>query len=713
MSKIIEGLNDGQKKAVQHTKGPLRLLAGAGSGKTRVLTHKIAYLVEEKGIRPEKILAVTFTNKAAGEMKERVAAIIGEDKAKKSLLSTYHSMCVRILRQDIQVLGYPRNFNIIDTIDQRQVLKPIYKKYNISSKTMPYSHMLDYISKAKSALEEPEELISLAETEGDKYKALIYKGYRDQTIKSKSLDFDDLLIFVYKLFKDHESVANKWKDKFDYVLVDEFQDTSWIQYEIVKTLAHHNNITIVGDPDQTIYTWRGAKVELIINFDKDFKESTTIKLEENYRSTQEILKAANSLIEHNKKRLPKKLISNSGEGEKITFHHAYSPEAEAKWVVQKIDELRRQKIQLKDMTIFYRSNYLSRTMEQALINGNIPYKIFGDVKFFERKEIKDALAYLKVIAHADEVGLQRIINVPARKIGSTTIEKLANFSEEKKLPLYETITKFYGVLPVSTSQRNSLGTSFNLFGKYRAALKTNSIKLVLEKFLIEIGYMTTLNQFKETEKVANVKELIDTIGKWEEENPNKTIDDYLEQIALMSAQDELGAGSSYINLMTIHTSKGLEFDNVFIIGMSEQVFPSSKAIDAGLDSIEEERRLAYVAVTRARQRLFISDSKGYSIDHRFMKVPSRFISEMGIRIKDFTREIFIPKTMDLHYSKVEDVEFKIGSKVKHKVFGIGEIKELDGEMAVIMFEDPYGEKTLMKNHKSLSSVEEIKVETEE
>ncbi|NQZ29340.1 MAG: UvrD-helicase domain-containing protein [Mycoplasmatales bacterium] len=713
MINILEGLNKSQKEAVIHTEGPLRLLAGAGSGKTRVLTHKVAYLIEEKKINPSRILAVTFTNKAAGEMKERVAAIVGETAANQSLLSTYHSMCVRILRQDIPSLGYPRNFNIIDGIDQRQILKPIYAKYNVSSKTMSYSHMIDYISKAKSNLMEPEELLESAETEGDKYQALIYKGYKESTFASKSLDFDDLLIFVHKLFVTDKKVAEKWKSKFDYVLVDEFQDTSWIQYEIVKVLAHHNNITIVGDPDQTIYTWRGAKVELIINFDKDFEKSKTIKLEENYRSTQSILNAANELIEHNKNRLPKKLISNNDEGEKIIFNHAYSPEAEAKWVVQKIDELRRQKVQLKDMVIFYRSNYLSRTMEQALINGNVPYKIFGDVKFFERQEVKDAIAYLKVIANGDEVGLQRVINVPSRKIGKTTVEKIAKFADAKGKTTHDVILSHYNELPVTASQRNSLGNLFNLFNKYRAALKSNSIKLVLEKFLIEVGYMDSLTQINEINRIANIKELINMIGNWEERNPGKTLEEYLQEVALVSAQDELKSGSSYITLMTIHTSKGLEFDNVFLIGLSEQVFPSSKAITAGGAAIEEERRLAYVAITRARKRLFLSDSKGYSIDHRFMKVPSRFITEMGIRIRDFTKEIFIPKKLDTHYAKIEDVEYEVGSQVKHKVFGIGVITEIDGEMAEIAFEDPHGIKTLMKNHKSLSSVQEIFEEEED
>ncbi len=712
MIDILNGLNDNQKKAVMHTKGPLRLLAGAGSGKTRVLTHKIAYLIENKKIDPSKILAVTFTNKAAGEMKDRVANIIGEKAAHSALLSTYHSMCVRILRQDITSLGYPRNFIIIDNIDQRQILKPIYSKYNVSSKTMPYSHMIDYISKAKSDLIEPEQLIESAETEGDKFQALIYQDYKASTYISKSLDFDDLLIFVYKLFLKDEKVAQKWRSKFDYVLVDEFQDTSWIQYEIVKVLAHHNNITIVGDPDQTIYTWRGAKVELIINFDKDFKNSKTIKLEENYRSTQKILNAANELIENNKKRLPKKLISNNEDGEAIVFNHAYSPEAEAKWVVQKIGELRRQKVQLKDMTIFYRSNYLSRIMEQALINGNVPYKIFGDVKFFERQEIKDAVAYLKVIASGDEVGLQRIINTPARKIGKSTVEKIAKFSDIKGKTAYNAIIEHYNDLPVTPTQRNSLGILFNLFAKYRSALNSNKISLVLEKFLIEVGYMDSLNQINDLNRISNIKELINTISRWEIANPNKKLGEYLQEVALMSAQDELGAGSSYINLMTIHTSKGLEFDNVFLIGLSEQVFPSSKAIAAGEAAIEEERRLAYVAITRARKRLFLSDSKGYSIDHRFMKIPSRFITEMGIRIKDFTKEIFIPKQLNTHYVKIEDIEYELGSKVKHKIFGIGVITELDGEMAEISFEDPHGVKTLMKNHKSLSSVKETENEGE-
>ncbi|MCP4337268.1 MAG: UvrD-helicase domain-containing protein [Mycoplasma sp.] len=703
MEKILEGLNKSQKEAVLNTKGPLRILAGAGSGKTRVLTRKIAYLIEHEKIEPSQILAVTFTNKAAQEMKQRVKDIIGK-KADDSILATYHSFCVRVLRQDINALGKVRNFNIIDNSDQRQILRPIYKKYGVSSKTITSSQMIEYISRQKSNLIKPSILIEEAETDGEKFKAKIYRDYLEVTERTNSLDFDDLLIKVYELFKNHPDVQKKWSEKFKYILIDEFQDTSWIQYEIIKRLSLHNNFTIVGDPDQTIYTWRGAKVQLILNFDKDFSNSKTIKLEENYRSTKNILNAANNLIKNNNSRIEKKLISNKTIGLPLEFHHAYSPELEAKWVAQKIINLQKSKIQLKNIAIFYRSNYLSRTIEQALILANLPYKIYGDVRFYERKEIKDALAFLKVINNGDEVSLQRIINVPARKIGSTTLSKLNDFALEKKETLANAIIKYYKVLPVSLSQKNSLGTLFNLIIKYRKAIETNSISIVINQFLIEVSYIAGLVQAKEQQKLENIKEFISTVKIWEKNNPEKTIDDYLQEVTLLTNQDNMDKFQTSVTLMTIHASKGLEFDNVFIIGMSEQVFPNSRAIMSGEKEIEEERRLAYVAVTRARERLFLSDSKGYSIDHRFMKRPSRFIAEMGIDMKRFAKELLIEGVFEKNYNKENDIILEVNDKVQHSIFGKGIIKNIEGEMAVILFEKPHGEKLLMKQHKSLKKV---------
>ncbi len=702
MKDILEGLNPAQKKAVQHIDGPLRILAGAGSGKTRVLTHKIAHLMNKK-IEPNRILAVTFTNKAAQEMKSRVASLVGEEESKQALLSTYHSLCVRILRQDISNLGISSNFNIIDNLDQKQILRPIYKKHGVSSKVMPPSHMIEYISNNKSNLIDPDLLLDEAKTDGEKIKALMYKDYLAATKLSNCLDFDDLLIKVYKLFKKHKEVREKWRKKFDYILVDEFQDTSWIQYEIIKELAWHSNFTIVGDPDQTIYTWRGADVNLIINFDKDFKKAQTIKLEENYRSTKNILEAANKLISFNQNRLPKKLFSNASIGLPVDFHHAYSPEAEAKWVAQKIIDLQKSKIQLKNIAVFYRSNYLSRTLEQAMIYANIPYKIYGDVKFFERQEIKDAIAFLKVINTGDEVSLQRIINIPARKIGATALTKLNDFAASKNMTLFKTITGHFASLPVSAAQKNSLALLFNLFSKYRAALKTNSISLIISKFLIEVGYISSLKQFNESGRIENINELTATIKSWEKKNPDATLEQYLQEVSLISAQDNIEEYQTSITLMTIHTSKGLEFDNVFIVGVSEQVFPSPKAIASGDSAIEEERRLAYVAVTRARKRLYISDSRGYSADHRFMKKPSRFITEMGLDTMHYKKELLVEGVFDQNYN---DAPFKLRAKdkIEHKIFGKGVVTKIEGNMAHISFGHPHGKKILMKNHKSLKRI---------
>lgn len=702
MDKYLEGLNKNQKKAVEITSGPLAIIAGAGSGKTRTITHKIAHLIESKGVSPERILAVTFTNKAAGEMKDRISEMVGK-KAAQMTVSTYHSLGARILRQEISVLGYPSNFNILDNIDQKLILSPLYKKYSLSSKTHSYSSIISYISEKKILGHTPEMEISNAKKDGEKIIAYIYRDYVEQLTKIKSVDFDDLLILVHKIFSDNPKVAKKWSDKFDYVLVDEFQDTSWVQYEIIKMLSQHNNITIVGDPDQTIYTWRQADVNLILNFTKHFKGAKVVKLEENYRSTSTILNKANKLISHNKHRMDKNLKSIKGEGDVVEFHHAFSEDAEARWIVQKINLLRKDRNQLKDIAIMYRANYLSSSIEKALINEGINYVIFGGVKFFQRQEVKDGISFLKIIANGDEVAMRRMINIPSRKIGKVALDKLIDFSETKGMSLFDTIIKYFASLPVSKSIKQELVVFMNLINKYRRALKTNPIALVLSKFLIEVKYYGIWNASTDAGRIENVKELIHTVETWEKQNKDKDINDYLEEVSLYTEKSNHSFASDYVSLMTVHSAKGLEYQNVFILGFSDGVFPSKRAMDEGGNAaLEEERRLAYVAVTRAKDRLFITDARGYSIDHRFQKKPSRFLEEMGINVRTFTKEFIAPNKTEENY--IKDRNLLEGDEVAHVKFGNGVIVSVQGDLVEIAFKAPHGTKTLMKNHKSLERI---------
>ncbi len=704
MSKFTTGLNPQQKKAVLHSKGPLSIIAGAGSGKTRTLTHKLAHLIDVEKIDAYKILAVTFTNKAAKEMNARVKELIGP-KSEGSTISTYHSLCVRILRQEIEFFGYPSRFNILDVPDQKQILYPIYRKYDLSPRTLSYSAMIAYISKNKMLLNEPHVLIETAEKDTDKFMAKVYGDYMEATRKSKSLDFDDLLVFVHKLFKENKVAAKKWSERFEYVLVDEFQDTSVIQYEIVKTLAKSKNITIVGDPDQTIYTWRYADASLIKKFKKDFTNTETIVLDQNYRSTKTILAAANKLIKHNKKREPKNLFSENAIGEPISFFHGFSDDSEAKWIAKQIKTLRGEGIKLNQIAVLYRANYISQSLERQFVNANVQYVIWGGVKFYQRQEIKDAIAFLKIIHNWDAIALNRMINVPARKIGAVALEKLKAHAAENKLSLSDNIQKNYKSLPLSDAQRGELGKFINFVNKYSAALKTNPISTVLQKFLIEIKYYNIFSS-DESNKIDNVKQLVSSIDKWEKKNQDKELFEYLSEISLYTDGDN-DVNDEFTYLMTIHSSKGLEFDYVFIAGFSEGVFPSSRSLEEP-GGLEEERRLAYVAITRARKRVFISNSRGFAIDHKTQKKPSRFINELGIDIREHVSHYIAPKNVEENYHQedniIEEDKIIVGDKIKHGTFGTGKIISIDGAIAKIKFSKPHGVKSLMKNHKSIKKV---------
>ena len=695
----LKDLNTEQEQAVLYTNGPLVIIAGAGSGKTRTLTHKISYLIDDLNVSSKKILAVTFTNKASQEMKDRIISMIGK-KGQDVQISTYHSFAAKILRIEAEKIGYKSNFNILDNVDQKQILSPIYKKNNISPKTYGYSQMISYISKNKIGGISPEEILENAKKDDDKILGKVYQEYNSRLKTLKSMDFDDLLLLVHKLFKTHPEIANKWSNKYEYVLVDEFQDTSLIQFEIIEMMSLHQNITIVGDPDQTIYTWRKADPTLLSEFNKRYKKAKMIKLVTNYRSTKNILDAANKLITFNTKRIDKKLVSTKDEGEIIEFYRGFSEEAESRWIVSKIQELRKNRNQLKDIAILYRANYLSASIERALLNEGINYVIFGGVKFYQRQEIKDAIAYLRIIANDDNLSFIRMINVPARKIGAKALEKLMSFAQDKNLPLYEAIRKHFNDVPLTTTVKKELVSFMNLITKFKKALETNEIHKTLSKFLIDLNYYSIWNNTLDSSRIENIKELINTIKYWESKHPNKNLNDYLDEVSLFTEKDDYSFGSDYVSLMTVHAAKGLEFENVFLMGFTEGVFPSKRAqLEGGQDALEEERRLAYVAITRAKNRLFVTDARGFSHENGFQRKPSSFLPEMGINVRAFSKEFIAPHKKEETYHK--NRVLIQGDKVSHIKFGEGVVLSIEGELATIKFKVPHGEKTLMKNHKSL------------
>ncbi|BAH69732.1 hypothetical protein MBIO_0467 [Mycoplasmopsis fermentans PG18] len=709
---ILNSLNAEQKEALMYFDGPLRIIAGAGSGKTRVLTRKVAYLINELGISPRSILAVTFTNKAANEMSERVKQYVGEE-ANQIDICTFHSLSSKILRKEAIHVNLSNDFQIIDETDKKTIIAQLYKAEGISNEDVSYKNVMKIFSWAKNqGFSEDEIVKELDAKEKHRSNALvgkIYSKYNQYLTSKKCLDFDDLIIKVKELFDNFPEVAKIWSKKYSYVLVDEFQDTSTIQYDIVKYLSSNAQLTIVGDPDQTIYGWRGADVNLILDFDKDFKNTKTIILNTNYRSTKTILDAANKLIKHNKKRFSKDLITNREQGTPIEFIHAFSVEAEARWVVQKINELKKQKIQLKNIAIFYRSNYYSRPFEEELINENINHKIFNGQKFFQRTEVKNALAFLRVIYDGSDVSLNRIINVPNRKIGEATLKKLQEAANNKKLTLYSYLIKYYKELPVPLNVKNNIVKFLNKINLYRQALKSNSISVVLDKFLKEIGYYEHIEEETSLRGTAkdNVAELIRSIVTWEKKNPNKSIKEYLESVSLLSAGDEYDNFTNYVTLMTVHSAKGLEFDNIFLVGMSDQIFPNYKSLKSNSDdALEEERRLAYVAITRARNRLFISDSRGYLIGTDLEKKPSRFIREMGIELKNFILKtgsvgLDFDEIVDEKQIKALNKKIIVGDIISHTFFGEGQVVAVENDTISVRFTGQKTIKVLAKNHASI------------
>jgi DNA helicase-2/ATP-dependent DNA helicase PcrA len=633
----LTALNPEQRRAAETLEGPVLILAGAGSGKTRALTYRVANLIDH-GTPAWSILALTFTNKAAREMKDRVRQLIGEEQAEEAWISTFHSTCARILRRDIEKIGYTRSFVIYDDDDQQRVLKEIYKQLNIDDKFIPIRETKGKISDAKNKLMTPDEWF--AKSMRDRRTSMIHDimtVYEKRMKALNALDFDDLLMKTLELLADHPPVLEVYRRRFRYVLVDEYQDTNKTQYELVRLLtAESRNLCVVGDDDQSIYGWRGADIRNILDFEKDYPDATVIKLEQNYRSTSNILDAANQVIAHNGGRKDKTLWTEHGSGEKIRLYCAQDERDEAAWIVQKVEELRKNGSSLGQMAILYRTNAQSRVPEEMLMKAGVPYRVFGGQKFYERKEIKDIIAYMRVIANpADDISLTRIINVPKRAIGDATVETLAAYAAKEGIPIFSALNDLPEEL--GSRARNSVAAFFQLMTMLTAMKECMGLEefvdLLIEKTGLEEQYRKEDTE-EALNRIENIREFRGSISEFAEMGEEPTLEAYLENVSLVTDLDRAETRSDYVTLMTLHSAKGLEFDNVFIPGMEEGIFPSSRSVDEE-NRLEEERRLMYVGITRARKRLYLSRAEERTMYNNFNRnPPSRFLNEIPARLTE-------------------------------------------------------------------------------
>jgi len=686
MSNLLEGLNSVQKEAASYTDGPLLILAGAGSGKTRVLTYRIAYLLEEGLCKPWEILAITFTNKAAKEMKERVETLVGEN-AKDIWLGTFHSVCVRILKREIEALGYTRDFNILDELDKQKVIKEIIKKMDIDEKNYAVSYIVSEISKAKDKLKGPE--VYIKESIGDYRKETIGKIYSEyqRTLKSNnSLDFDDILCLTVEVFKTAPDRLMYYQNKFKHILVDEYQDTNHVQFLLISMLASaHGNICVVGDESQSIYAFRGADISNILDFEKEYDQAKIIKLEQNYRSTKTILNAANAVINNNTSKIDKNLWTENDEGEKIKYFTSKNEYEEVDYIVDKIDAMcRTGKYTYKDFALLYRTNAQSRVIEDVFMRAGTPYKLIGGTKFYARKEIKDMVAYLKLINNIkDNVSLTRIINEPKRGIGDTSVDRLKDKAEEAGLSIFE-----YSMEPGNIAElrcSNAITNFVALIADLNAMKDSMPVSELMKKVLELTGYEAELMKDKSPEnesRLENIYEFIGVAKEFETEEADNSLADFLDSIALVADVDNLDDNTEAVTLMTMHNAKGLEYPVVFIVGMEEGLFPSKRSMDED-KGVEEERRLCYVAITRAKKELFLTNARQRTMyGMTTTTIPSRFTEEIPQEFLDEAAKENIElgrrkqeKYTDSEYAKVESWisnTFKSIDRVEDYSYGGGD-----------------------------------------
>ena len=703
MNSLLTGLNKEQQQAVQHTEGPLLILAGAGSGKTKVLTVRIAHLLAQ-GVNPYEILAITFTNKAAKEMKSRVEGLVG-DVANRIWLSTFHSFCAKFLRFELDnFLGYNSNFTIYDTSDSQAVIKAALKALNLDDKYYPVGAMIAAISDAKNKLLFASDFRKQARDFYQQKVADVYEYYERELRKNNALDFDDLLLVAVKLLQSNEAVLDKYSKRFRYVMIDEYQDTNHAQYLLAKLLASHwKNIAVVGDADQSIYAWRGADIQNILDFEKDYPNCTSIKLEHNYRSTKIILDAANAVIENNEGRPKKNLWTDKTEGAKIQHFTAQSEHEEAAFIGDTIAKKHDiHGVPYGDMAILYRTNAQSRVLEEALIKRALPYIMVGGTKFYDRKEIKDVLAYLRVLYNPfDDLSLLRIINVPKRSIGATTVAKLQDYARANGTSLFMTLTQLHLVDSIKGKTKEKLEEFGILIFTLVAEMEDRTVLDILESILDRTGYLAQLEESTDPQDQAraeNIGELLSVAKDFQDTNPSGTVEDFLEQVALVNDVDSFEQEESKVTLMTLHAAKGLEFPIVFLGGLEEGLFPHSRTL-MNPEEIEEERRLAYVGITRAEKELYISNATTRTVFGRTSSyLPSRFIDEIpeelvdGLRAKrkvpdDIKRHV--PQHMSVTSRPVTKpivrneviADWKIGDTAIHSKWGNGKVINVAGEGA--------------------------------
>ena len=696
----LDELNERQKEAVLYNDGPLLIIAGAGAGKTKTLTMKIAYLIEEEHVSPYNILAITFTNKAAKEMKDRLYLQIGTE-AKKLTVSTFHSFGLKLLRENYETLGYDKNFVIMDSDDSLTVVKKIIKDLGYDPKIYNPKAIRNKISSCKNEMTSPEMYEKYAVSDYEKVVNEIYKKYEKKLKRNNSVDFDDLLLLPIELLKNNPDTLNRYQDLYQYILIDEYQDTNEAQYILTKLLSAKNRkITCVGDDSQSIYSFRGANYKNILNFEKDYKDAKTILLEQNYRSTSTILDAANQVIKNNKMRKDKNLWTSRGIGEKIKYYRAYNERDEAQYVIRKIKELVNKDVAYKDIAILYRTNAQSRVMEEEMLKENLPYRVIGSFYFYSRKEIKDLIAYLRLIHNSkDNVSLLRVINTPKRGIGLKTIENLTNKADQEGISIYEAITS---------------GKELE-FKNLIEKLKEISADLTLTELIDKVLDSSGMKQELESEgtleseiRLENLEEFKSITKTFEEREGLISLEDFLLEISLISDVEEYKDDPNRISLMTVHSVKGLEFNNVFIIGLEEGIFPHMNSLMENSE-VEEERRLMYVAITRAKDNLHMVNARRRTLFGKEQINPvSRFLSEINKDLietnvqEEFKKQE--PKIETGEMFREEEVDYQVGDYVYHETFGTGKVVEVTNTLVSVAFKHPHGIKKLMKNHKKLSKV---------
>jgi DNA helicase-2/ATP-dependent DNA helicase PcrA len=696
---ILAGLNEPQREAVCHTEGPLLILAGAGSGKTRVLTHRIAHLLA-KGVPPWRILAVTFTNKAAAEMRERVERLVGPGAA-AIWVSTFHTACVRILRQEIEQLGYDRNFVIFDSQDQATVVKNVLKKLNLSEKNYHPKALLSSISSAKNELIGVAEYTRQAADFWSNTVAEVYQHYQQELRANNGLDFDDLIMVTVRLFKEIPEVLEKYQERFRYILVDEYQDTNHAQYALVTLLAaKYQNLCVVGDDDQSIYSFRSADIRNILEFERDFPQTRIIKLEQNYRSTQTILDAANAVIKNNRGRRAKKLWTENSEGDKILLYRAGDEREEAWFVAEEIVRLRGEGYRFSDFALLYRTNAQSRSFEEAMLQREIPYRIIGGFRFYERKEIKDIVAYLRLVYNpSDRLSLARIINVPKRGIGDASFERFLFFLDDNHYAALEAAAHLDEIPSLTGRATKPLANFFQMLAGWVEKRETLGVRDLAERILNESGYLQELRNegtIEAQSRLENLAEFISLTAEFEHNSDDKTLAAFLETVALVSDADSYQADADAVVMMTLHSAKGLEFPVVFLVGMDEGLFPHSRSL-LETKELEEERRLCYVGITRAQRRLYVTHANLRTVyGNTNVSTPSRFLLEFPkealVDLKGMASRAPASTTLNAPLrperrpagparsgqASVDPGQIGIGVKVRHAKWGIGTVVSKEG-----------------------------------